>query len=215
MTMINLGLAFAGRSSVNATVSEAAGKSNAVAWGGNKAATELLPEVYHQLRHLAAAKLSHENPRQTLQATALVHEAWLRVARQKHHQWHSPAEFFHAAAQAMRRILIENARRKQRRRTLEGGDRVPLECTQLVSPLPDEELLALDEGLGELAKHHPVAARLVDLRFFAGLTQAEAAEQMGISRSAADRLWLLARSWLYARIRLPEETKPRMDTNRR
>ncbi len=105
----------------------------------------------------------------------------------------------------MRRILIENARRKQRRRALEGGERVPLEYTQLVSPLPDEELLALDEGLRELAKNHPPAAQLVELRFFAGLTQAEAAEQLGISRSTADRLWLLARSWLYARIRLPEE----------
>lgn len=140
-----------------------------------------------------------------MQATALVHEAWLRIAGPRQRPWHSRAEFFHAAAQAMRRILVEDARRKQRRRMLEGGDRVSLEDAQLASPLPDEELLALDEGLRELARNHPPAARLVDLRFFAGLTQAEAAEQLGISRSTADRLWLLARSWLYARIRLPEE----------
>jgi RNA polymerase sigma factor (TIGR02999 family) len=180
-------------------------RASASGFGGCQSSTELLPEVYHQLRHLAAARLSHEKPGQTLQATALVHEAWLRIAGLKHHTWHSRAEFFNAAAQAMRRILIENARRKQRRRALEGGDRVPLEYAPLISPLPDEELLALDEGLRELARNHPRGAQLVELRFFAGLTQAEAAEQMGISRSTADRLWLLARSWLYARIRLPEE----------
>ncbi len=177
----------------------------AIGQGDSKAAAALLHEVYDQLRHLAAARLSHEKPGQTLQATALVHEAWLRVDKQKQHRWQSRAEFFQAAAQAMRRILIENARRKQRRRMLEGGERVPLELAQLISPLPDEELLALDEGLRELGQHHPQAARLVELKFFTGLTQAEAAEQMGISRSTADRLWLLARSWLYARIRLPEE----------
>ena len=176
----------------------------AVQQGDPKAAEELLPEVYQQLRHLAAARLSHEKPGQTLQATALVHEAWLRIAGLKQHQWHSRAEFFHAAAQAMRRILVENARRKQRRENLEGGQRVPLEYVEVTSPLPDDQLLALDEGLGELAKHHPVAARLVDLRFFVGLTQAEAAEQLGISRSTADRLWLLARTWLYARVCMPE-----------
>jgi RNA polymerase sigma factor (TIGR02999 family) len=186
-------------------VSEVTRMLEAMERGDLLAAEELLPEVYHQLRQLAAARLAHEKPGQTLQATALVHEAWLRIAGVKPHRWHSRAEFFHAAAQAMRRILVENARRKQRRRALEGGDRVPLEAAQLVSPLPDEELLALDEGLRELAQNHPPAARLVELRFFAGLTQAEAAEQLGISRSTADRLWLLARAWLFARIRLPEE----------
>lgn len=170
-----------------------------------QSAAELLPVVYEELRRLASHKLAQEKPGQTLQATALVHEAWLRIAGLKHQGWHSRAEFFSAAALAMRRILIENARRKLRRRVLEGGDRVPLECAQLTSPLPDDQLLALDEGLDELGKHHPQAAQLVELRFFGGLTQAEAAEQLSISRSTADRLWLLARSWLYARIRLPEE----------
>ncbi len=176
-----------------------------IAQGDSKAGEELLPLVYDELRKLAAVRLSHEKPGQTLQATALVHEAWLRIAGPRERVWHSRAEFFYAAAQAMRRILVENARRKQRRRALEGGDRVPLERAQLTSPLPDEELLALDEGLRELAEHHPSAVQLVELRFFTGLTQAEAAEQMGMSRSSADRLWLLARSWLYARIRLPEK----------
>ncbi len=184
-----------------------------IAQGDLKTAEELLPEVYRELRHLAAARLSHEKPGQTLQATALVHEAWLRVAGKAQHPWHSRSEFFHAAAQAIRRILIENARRKQRRRALEGGDRVPLEDVQLASPLPDDDLLALDEGLRELARHHPPAAQLVELRFFAGLTQAEAAEEMRVSRSTADRLWLLARSWLYARIRLPRGG-PAVTTNR-
>ncbi len=186
-------------------MSEPARKPEAIQPGDSEAAEELLPEVYHQLRRLAAARLSHEKPGQTLQATALVHDAWLRIAGHQNHPWHSRAEFFHAAAQAMRRILVENARRKQRRRALEGGERVPLDYTELVSPLPDEELLALDEGLRELAKHHPPAAQLVELRFFTGLTQVEAAKHLGISRSSADRLWLLARSWLYARVRLPEE----------
>jgi RNA polymerase sigma factor (TIGR02999 family) len=172
---------------------------------GLEKAAELLPEIYDQLRQLAAARLAHEKPGQTLQATALVHEAWLRIAGIHDHPWQSRAEFFAAAAQAMRRILVENARRKQRRKSIQGGDRVPLDAAQLASPLPEEDLLALDEGLRQLAEHHPLAARLVDLRFFAGLTHSEAAEQLGISRSTADRVWLLARSWLYARVRMPEE----------
>ena len=169
-----------------------------------QAAEELLPLVYEELRRLAAQRLSHEKPGHTLQATALVHEAWLRIAGIHDHPWQSRAEFFAAAGRAMRRILVENARRKNRRRNLEGGERVPIDGVQLSSPLPDDDLLALDEALHELAGHHPQAARLVDLRFFVGLKQAEAAEQLGVSRSTADRLWLLARSWLYARIRLPE-----------
>ena len=183
---------------------EAQDKSRAIGPACPQASAELLPQVYDELRRLAAQRLSHEKPGQTLQATALVHEAWLRIAGIHDHPWQSRAEFFSSAAQAMRRILVENARRKQRRKALEGGDRVPLEHARLVSPVPDEELLALDEGLRQLAEQHPMAARLVDLRFFAGLKQAQAAEQLGISRSTADRLWLLARSWLYAQLRMPE-----------
>jgi RNA polymerase sigma factor (TIGR02999 family) len=173
--------------------------------GAPESNTELLSEVYHQLRQLAAARLAHEKPGQTMQATALVHEAWLRIAGIRDHPFQNRAEFFAAAAQAMRRILVENARRKQRRKSILGGERVPLECAELASPLPDQDLLALDEGLRELAEHHALAARLVDLRFFAGFSQGEAAEQLGVSRSTADRLWLLARSWLYARVRMPED----------
>lgn len=173
--------------------------------GDAASATGLLAETYTQLRRLAAARLAHEKPGQTLQATALVHEAWLRIAGAHENSWHNRAEFFCAAATAMRRILVENARRKQRREQLEGGERVPLDGAQVSSPLPDEELLALDEGLHELAQQHPQAARLVELRFFTGLTHTEAAEQLGVSRSTADRLWLFARSWLYARIRMPIE----------
>lgn len=180
---------------------------------GPKPAAELLPEIYHQLRQLAAARLACERPGQTLQATALVHEAWLRVAGLHDHPWQNRAQFFAAAAQAMRRILVENARRKNRRKALEGGERVPIDDAQLASPLPDEDLLALDEGLSQLAQHHPLAAQLVDLRFFAGLKQTEAAEQLGISRSTADRAWLLARSWLYARLRMPEQTRPNPTTD--
>ncbi len=173
--------------------------------GVPESATRLLPEIYDELRRLAASRLAHEKPGQTLQATALVHEVWLRIAGIHKRPWHNRAEFFAAAAQAMRRILVENARRKQRRQVIQGGERVPLDCAQLASPLPDEDLLALDEGLRQLAEKHPSAARLVDLRFFAGLTQTEAAEQLGVSRSTADRLWILARSWLYARVRMPAE----------
>lgn len=175
----------------------------------SQSAASLLPEVYGHLRQLAAARLSSEKPGQTLQATALVHEAWLRIAGAHNHPWNSRSEFFAAAALAMRRILVENARRKQRRESLEGGKRVPLDFVQVTSPLPDDQLLALDEGLEELAKHHPLAARLVDLRFFAGMKQFEAAQELGVSRSSADRLWLLARSWLYARIRMPNENQRR------
>jgi len=173
--------------------------------GPPQSAEELLPKVYTELRRLAARRLTSERPGQTLQATALVHEAWLRLERDKNRQWNGRTHFFCAAAIAMRRILLENARRKNRRRDLEGGERLPLEGLQLSSPLPDEELLALDEALHELAAYHPKAEQLVELRFFAGLQQAQAAEHLGISRSTAARLWLLARSWLYARIRIPEQ----------
>ena len=172
--------------------------------GQLRPAEALLPLVYAELRRLAARKMANERPGQTLQATALVHEAWMRLAHDERRQWNGQTHFLCAAATAMRRILVENARRKNRRRDLEGGERVPIDRMQLSSPGPDADLLALDEALGELAKHHPMAAQLVDLRFFAGMKQVEAAEQLGVSRSTADRLWLLARSWLYARVRLPE-----------
>jgi RNA polymerase sigma factor (TIGR02999 family) len=167
-------------------------------------AEDFLALVYEQLRHFAAERLARERPGQTLQATALVHEAWLRLEHSPKHPWKDQAHFFAAAAQAMRRILVENARRKARVREAEGGDRLPLLELAVAAPIPDEEVLALDEALKELEANHPVAANLVGLRFFAGLSQAQAAENLGISRSTADRTWTFARSWLYSRVRLPE-----------
>jgi RNA polymerase sigma factor (TIGR02999 family) len=168
-------------------------------------AGELLPLVYQELRRLAAHKMAQEAPGQTLQPTALVHEAWLRIAGSHDRQWHGKTHFFAAAAEAMRRILVENARRKQRIKHGGGCQRVEVDAGDLVCPLPDDELLALDEALTQLAKVDSTAAELVNLRFFTGLTQADAAAQLGVSRSAADRTWVFARAWLFGRVRLPDE----------
>ena len=173
----------------------------AIERGESHAAAELLPLIYDELRRLAALKLSHEKPGQTLQATALVHEAWLRLVRGEERKWHGSRHFFYAAAQAMRRILVENARRKQR--LIHGGQiqRVNLEDIAPASPMKPEELLALDEALERLATEDPDAARLVELRFFAGLGHQEAAEIMGITRRVADGLWAYARTWLFEAMR--------------
>ena len=169
------------------------------------AAEELLPLVYAELRRLAAYRLSQERPGQTLQATSLVHEAWLRIAGSHDRQWQGQTHFFAAAAVAMRRILVENARRKQRLKHGGGCQRVEVDAVELACPLPDDDLLALDEALTQLAKVDSMAAELVNLRFFTGLTQADAATQLGISRSTADRTWVFARAWLFRRVRLPDE----------
>jgi RNA polymerase sigma factor (TIGR02999 family) len=164
-------------------------------------ADELLPQVYEELRQLASAKLAREQPGQTLQPTALVHEAWLRLSGSTHQDWEGRTHFFAAAAESMRRILVENARRKRRLKHGGGGEHVSLDEREVASPLPDEDLLALDEALNQLAELDPEAASLVNLRFFTGLTQAQAAEQLGISRSSADRTWVFARAWLFERVR--------------
>jgi len=160
-------------------------------------AEDLLKTVYTELRHMAAAKMARERPGQTLQATALVHEAWLRVSAEDRHEWRDQRHFFSAAANAMRRILIENARRKKTPR--HGGhlDRVELEDVP-AAHMPDDELLAVDEALERLVEEDPEAARLVELRFFVGLGHEEAAEIMGLSRHQADGVWLFARTWLRA-----------------
>ena len=177
----------------------------AIERGEPRASAELLPLVYAELRQLAAQKLSHERPGQTLQATALVHEAWLRLAgadpEGNGSQWDGRRHFFGAAAEAMRRILIENARRKARVRHGGSCERVSLDEVEIVSPLPDEDLLALDEALDRLAELDAPAADLIKLRFFIGLTHQEAADQLGLSRSSADRTWLFARAWLFQQIR--------------
>ncbi len=162
---------------------------------------ELLPRLYAELRRLAAHRLARERPGQTLQATALVHEAWLRLENSRKHRWNNRAHFFAAAAEAMRRILVDRARRKQRLKHGGQFQRVGVETLEISAPMPDEQLLELDEALNELAGLDPSAAQLVKLRFFAGLTQAEAADQLDMSRSTADRTWQFARAWLFDRIR--------------
>ena len=177
---------------------------NAIEQGDAKAADELLPLVYEELRHLAARKMSRESPGQTLQATALVHEAYIRLVGSESQNWKGRTHFFAAAAEAMRRILIDNARRKKSLK--HGGGRKRIDLNNLVvsdenSALP-EELLILDEALEKLAKENKIEADLVKLRYFAGLTGKQAAEVLGISCSTADEHWAYAR----ARLRL-EMTK--------
>lgn len=173
----------------------------AIEHGEPQAAEQLLPLVYEELRQLAVQRLAHENPGQTLQATALVHEAYLRLVDVDQPQaWNSRGHFFAAAAEAMRRILVEQARKRGRLKR--GGDRQRLELDGLQLSVPEipDQLLALDEALTELAQKHPDKAELVKLRYFAGLTVAEAAQALGISTSTADRDWTYARAWLYRRI---------------
>jgi RNA polymerase sigma factor (TIGR02999 family) len=173
---------------------------NAIERGDVKATDELLPVVYEELRLLAAQKLSRELPGQTLQATALVHEAYLRLLGDQEQTWQNRGHFFAAAAEAMRRILIENARRK--RRLKHGGDhqKVDLEEAEVTIAGPSDDILALDEALEKLAKADKVKAELVKLRFFAGLTNEQAAQVLGISHNTADRYWAYARSWLHLEI---------------
>jgi RNA polymerase sigma factor (TIGR02999 family) len=171
---------------------------SAIEEGEPHAAEQLLPLVYDELRKLAAAKLAQEKPGQTLEATALVHEAYLRLTRgQAGERWDSRGHFFAAAAEAMRRILVENARRKGRRKHGGSCPRVDIEVADLASPLPAEELLALDEALTRLEAKDPVRARLVRLRFYAGLTNEETAQVLGISGPTAKRYWRYARAWLH------------------
>jgi RNA polymerase sigma factor (TIGR02999 family) len=168
---------------------------------GTATAEELLPLVYDELRSLATQRLSSEKAGQTLQATALVHEAYLRlVDGEQAQQWNGRGHFFGAAAEAMRRILVERARRKNRAK--HGGDMHRLDVDEglIVSEETSPDLLALDEALGELERHDSQTAQLVKLRYFAGLTHQQAAEALGITRRAADRLWAVARAWLYRRL---------------
>jgi RNA polymerase sigma factor (TIGR02999 family) len=177
---------------------------NAIENGDPQAAGRLLPLVYEELRRLAAQKLAREKPGQTLQATALVHEAYLRLVGQGDERgWDSRGHFFAAAAEAMRRILVENARRKATVRHGGGRHRVAYDQALPVAEGPPEQILALDEALAELEQHDARAARLVKLRYFAGLTHQQTAELLGITRRAADRLWALARAWLLQRLQEP------------
>ncbi|HEV3145335.1 MAG TPA: ECF-type sigma factor [Gemmataceae bacterium] len=181
---------------------------NSIEQGDPQAAEQLLPLVYEELRRLAAAKLAAEAPGHTLEPTALVHEAYLRLVPAAHGDephgsptFANRAHFFAAAAESMRRILVENARRKKRLKR--GGNlaRVELEQPEAPEETAPEDLMALDEALNLLAQEDPVKAELVKLRFFAGLSSEEAAECLGISRATAARYWTYARAWLYARLR--------------
>ena len=165
--------------------------------GNPEAAAGLLAEVYQELRRIAAYKMATEAPGQTLQATALVHEAWLRLAGRGAPQWPDRAYFFAAASEAMRRILVENARRKQRLKRGGRLERLDIAELDLPAPLPDEDLLALDEALTRFAQLEPRAAELVKLCFFVGLTHEQAAKELGISVATVERSWAFARAWLF------------------
>jgi RNA polymerase sigma factor (TIGR02999 family) len=186
---------------MSALLSDVTGILNAIEKGDPHAAEQLLPLVYDELRQLAAAKLAREKPGQTLQPTALVHEAYLQLVDPAGGPvWDSRGHFFAAAAEAMRRILIDNARRKRRQKRGGGLRRVPLDPAQLSSVSPAEDLLDLNDALESLAAEDAQAAQFVKLRYFAGLSVEEAAEMVGLSRSAACAHWAYARAWLHRRL---------------
>lgn len=176
--------------------------------GDASATDQLLPLVYDELRRLAKDRLSHEKPGQTLQATALVHEAYLRlVGGEDAQHWDSRGHFFAAAAESMRRILINRARDKNRQKRGGGLRRLDLDKIEVALDTPDDELIALDEAMTMLAEEDPLSAELVKLRFFAGLTQRQAADSLKIAPRTADRHWAYARAWLFDR--LEADLRPR------
>ena len=184
------------------SITDVANLLSALAHGDPKAGEQLLPLVYEELRRLAAQRLADEAPGQTLQPTALVHEAYLRLTGKNgaDQNWDGLSHFFSAAAEAMRRVLVENARRKQRIKR--GGDRqrIALEAAESLVQAPSEDLVALDEALIRLTAHDPVKAEVVKLRFFAGLTMPEVARTLDTSLATAERHWTYARTWLYAEL---------------
>jgi RNA polymerase sigma factor (TIGR02999 family) len=172
---------------------------NAIERGDARATDELLPLVYEELRLLAAQKLAHESPGQTLQATALVHETYLRLVGDEPQSWNSRGHFFAAAAEAMRRILVENARRKKSERHGGGRDRIPLDAGDIEVAMPSDQIVALSDALGALEREDHEVAQLVKLRYFVGLTLDQAAEVLQISSRTAYR------HWAYAKARMHEE----------
>jgi RNA polymerase sigma factor (TIGR02999 family) len=175
---------------------------SAIEQGDPQAAVHLLPLVYDELRRLAAQKLAHEKPGQTLDATALVHEAYLRLAgSEAQSRWEGRGHFFAAAAEAMRRILIDQARRKQSQRQGGGMKRQPLEHVEIAAPEPALDILAVNDALERFTKVDPIKANLVKLRYFTGLTIPQAADALGISTTTADRYWAYARAWLHAELK--------------
>ena len=184
-------------------MSEATRILSAIAQGDPHAAEELLPLVYGELRRLATAKMARIGPGQTLQPTALVHEAYLRLVGHQQPQWDSRSHFFSAAAEAMRRILIENARRKAALRHGGGLHRLSIDQVEIAADLKEDEMLAVNEALEKFAERDPQKAELVKLRYFVGLTLEETAEVLGIPERTAKRHWAYARAWLLREIRRP------------
>jgi RNA polymerase sigma factor (TIGR02999 family) len=174
--------------------------------GCPEAGEELLSQVYQELRRLAAFKMAAEAPGQTLQPTALVHEAWLRLFGDDGLHCPNRAYFFAAAGEAMRRILVDRARRKKRLKRGGNLERVDIDNLDLAAPLPDDDLLALDEALNQLAESEPRAAELVKLCFFVGLTQEQAAKELGVSIATVEREWAFARAWLFREIQTSRNT---------
>jgi RNA polymerase sigma factor (TIGR02999 family) len=177
--------------------------------GDAAAAEKLLPLVYNELRKLAAQRMAHEAPGHTLQPTALVHEAWLRLLRpEEQARFANRAHFFSAAAEAMRRILVESARRKKRLKHGGALERVDVDSIEVPLPMPPDELLALDEALDRLIEVDARAADVVKLCFFVGLTQEQAAKELGVSVSTVERLWGFARAWLFQEMKKAAEPGP-------
>ena len=168
--------------------------------GDGKAAEELLPLVYEELRKLANAKMAREAPGQTLQPTALVHEAWLRLVHTPDQSWQNRAHFFRVAAECMRRILIDNARRKQQIRHGGGQERVELEEDHMIGDFDPERLLEINEALDRLAQQDATKAEVVKLRFFGGLENKDIAEVLGVSERTVERSWRFAKAWLAAEL---------------
>ena len=176
--------------------------------GDASSAEQLLPLVYEELRRLAAHKMANEAAGQTLQPTALVHEAWLRLVGNEDQQWNGRAHFFGAAAEAMRRILVENGRRKRAARHGGGQAKLDVHEIELAAPAQDDELLAVNDALEKLAARDSKKAELVKLRYFVGLTTEEAAEVLGISVPTADRWWNFSRAWLFGEMERERKNSP-------
>jgi RNA polymerase sigma factor (TIGR02999 family) len=173
----------------------------AIGRGESRAPGELLPLVYDELRRLAAARMARESAGHTLQPTALVHEAWLRLVGDGERTWKNRAYFFAAAAEAMRRILVEHARRKSRLKYGGGQERLNIEDLELAAATPDEKILLVDEALERLEAEHPERARIVVLKYFGGLTNKQVAETLGIGERTVDRHWVCAKTWLFHKVR--------------
>jgi len=173
---------------------------DAINRGESQAAEQLLPLVYNELRNLAAARMLQESAGHTLQPTALVHEAWLRLVGDGNRNWKSRAYFFAAAAEAMRRILVEHARRKARLKYGGGKERLNIEDLDLAEAAPDEKILLVDEALAHLERGNPERARVVVMKFFSGMTNKEVAETLGIGERSVDRHWMCAKAWLFQKL---------------